>query len=108
MLYALIGVAVGILLLGTLALLVRTWSVTDQIRTAQETNAGVLEAVQDCTQPGGDCFQRGQKQTAAAVGDINRVVILAAACSVGLDPEMPVADRQAEIQTCVIDRLARD
>ena len=110
---AVVGVLVGVLIVAVLALLIRTWSVTDQIRESQQTNTGTLEAsqrtlgaVEDCTQPTGKCFLRGQKRTASAVGDINRVVILASACSVGLETGLSVEQRQAEIQQCVIDRLA--
>src|SRR5690242_12406710 len=101
------------LLVAVLVLMTRTWALTDQIRESQKTNTGTLEAtqktldaVEDCTQPTGECFRRGQKRTASAVGDINRVVILASACSVGLDTRLSVEQRQAEIQQCVIDRLA--
>lgn len=61
----------------------------------------------DCTEPEGDCYKDGQRRTAKAVGDINRVIVLAAACSVGLDQNLTVDERQTEIQSCVIDRLAR-
>jgi hypothetical protein len=64
------------------------------------------DRILDCTDPKGKCFQESQKRTANAVGDINRVVVLAAACSVGLNRHLPVAERQSRIQSCVIDRLA--
>lgn len=60
----------------------------------------------DCTEPTGDCYKDGQRRTAQAVGNINRVIVLAAACSVGLDPALDVAERQTEIQSCVIERLS--
>jgi hypothetical protein len=65
------------------------------------------ERILDCTEPDGACYKASQARTAKAVGDINRVIVLAAACSVGLDPTWTVEQRQAEIQACVIDRLAR-
>lgn len=64
------------------------------------------DRVLDCTEPTGQCYKDSQAQTAKAVGDINRVVILASACSIGLDPKMPVVARQNVIQACVIERLA--
>jgi len=110
---AVVGVLVGMLLVAVLVLMTRTWALTDQIRESQKTNTGTLEAtqktldaVEDCTQPTGECFQRGQKRTASAVGDINRVVILASACSVGLDQRLSVEERQQLISSCVINRLA--
>lgn len=110
---AVVGVLIGVLLVSVLAMLVRTFSLADSIRESQKANTGTLlssqqtlKAVEDCTQPVGDCFKRGQKATASAVGDINRVVILAAACSVGLDQRLSVAERQDVISACVIDRLS--
>lgn len=110
---AVVGVLIGVLLVSVLAMLVRTFSLADSIRESQKANTGTLlssqqtlKAVEDCTQPAGECFKRGQKATASAVGDINRVVILAAACSVGLDQRLSVAERQDVISACVIDRLS--
>jgi hypothetical protein len=57
------------------------------------------ERVLDCTSPNGKCFKRGQAATAAAVGDITQVVILAAACS-GVTP----GDVDA-ITRCVVSGL---
>lgn len=64
------------------------------------------DRILDCTEPEGTCYQDAQERTAKAVGDINRVIVLAAACSVGVPRDMTVAERQAEISSCVIDRLA--
>lgn len=112
--YVLFAVAVAVLVMGFAAMFVRQATLTAQIRDTQVTNTRaressdkVLTTIEDCTQPAGKCYQRGQKQTAAAVGDINRVVILASACSVGLDSRLSVAERQTAIQSCVIERLAR-
>jgi hypothetical protein len=64
------------------------------------------DRILDCTEPDGQCFKDSQRRTAKAVGDINRVVVLAAACSVGLSPRLEVDERQAAIQQCVIQRLS--
>jgi hypothetical protein len=61
----------------------------------------------DCTEPEGQCFKDSQERTEDAVGSINRVIVLAAACSVGVDPDWSVQRRQMEIQSCVIQRLSR-
>lgn len=83
------------------------------IRDAQVSNtrtldntALTLQLIQSCTTPGEKCYEDAQARTAKAVGDINRVVVLAAACSVGLDPQLEVPARQSAIQACVIDRLS--
>lgn len=111
---AVLGVLVGILTVCVLILLTRTSSQTSAIRATQVTNTKnghisqrTLDAILDCSTPGGKCYARSKSQYAKAVGDINRVVILASACSVGLNPHMKVADRQTAIQGCVITRLAR-
>lgn len=62
--------------------------------------------IRSCTTPGMPCFAEAQRRTAGAVANINRVIILAAACSSGLNPALPVPTKQDLIQTCVIDRLA--
>lgn len=105
---------VAVLVIGLLTLFVKMSSQTDAIRQTQQTNTETsrvsqrtLDAIESCTTPGKPCYQNGQTQTAKAVGDINRVVVLAAACSVGLDPHLSVGDRQAVISSCVITRLAR-
>lgn len=64
------------------------------------------ERILDCTDPEGVCYKDSQARTAQAVGDINRVIVLAAACSVGLDRSKSVDERQIAIQECVIERLA--
>ena len=79
----------------------------DRIRGTQKNNTELLKLVKSCTTPGQPCYERGQQQTAGAVATINRVVVLAAACSVGISPALTVVERQARIQGCVIDRLAR-
>ena len=112
--WAALYVLVAAALIAMVLVVVRTYSVTSEIRDSQVTGIqarkssdATLDAVRSCTTPGRQCYEAGKQQTAGAVANINRVVILAAACSVGLDPHMKVADRQTAIQNCVIDRLAR-
>lgn len=90
------------------------------IRNQQVQNTGVVAstnsaardarntsmAVRSCVTPGLACFERAQKQTAGAVANINRVVILAAACAVGKTGT--TSEIEDAIQSCVIDGLARE
>lgn len=69
-------------------------------------NGQIGREIRDCTQPNGRCYQRAQRRTADAVASINKVAILAAACSIGVPPTLEVTQRQVAIQQCVIDRLA--
>lgn len=86
------------------------------IRQSQVTNtttlnnsSRVLELVEDCTTPGGECYQRGRENTAGAVGDIGRVTVLAAACAASIeDANLSVPARADLIQRCIVDNLATD
>ena len=75
---------------------------TNAIRDTQRGNSEVLRLIRSCTTPGQECFERGQRQTADAVADINRVAIIAAACA-----DKPRRQSVEQIQSCVIARLAR-
>lgn len=78
----LFSVFVAILLL-TAVLLVRQTQL-DNARRAEDTRE-LAEQIKSCTTPGGECFQRGEKRTAAAVGAIGvvnkRSAAAAASCA---------------------------
>lgn len=61
---------------------------------------------QSCVIPGRACYERGQQQTAQAVGDINHVVILAAACAGNLPSGIDADKREDLITACITKRLA--
>jgi hypothetical protein len=91
-----------------------TQKLAEQVRHTQlqgtplgQQLAESADRILDCTDSTGDCYKRNQARTAQVVGDLNRVIVLAAACSVGLDPDLSVDQRQISIQGCVLDRLAR-
>lgn len=81
-------------------------SLAIQSRQRGKESQELLRTIQSCTQPSGECYQRGRRSTAQAVSNINRVVILAAACASGLPSGLSVDVRQTRIQSCVISRLA--
>lgn len=66
-----------------------------QIRATQTRNSPVLHVIQDCTQPSGACYKRGQQQTAKVVGNIgtNTAVIVVCALEVPKGTPVPVAIR---------------
>lgn len=104
---ALLGVATGALVVLVMVLLVRVADLTAQIRETQKVTAPLTEKIdktsrriRSCTTPKMPCYERSQRQTAKAVGDINEVVILAAACA----SQMPGAS-VADITRCVTDGL---
>ncbi len=54
----------------------------------------------DCTVPGGECYQEGQKRTQDVLDDIGEIIRLTVSCAdeVGTQSE-------AEIRECVLNRL---
>jgi hypothetical protein len=100
---ALAGILVGVLVVLVLAILVQTWGLVDAIRENQKINTETLRILQDCTVPENDCYERSQKRTAEAVGDINKITLYAAACA-----DRPGEQTIVEIQSCVLHRLAAE
>lgn len=108
-----VGALIGLFLMLLLANVARTGEVVSTIRETQKSNTlltkdthSTADLIESCVNPDGECYLRGQRRTASAVADINRVVILAAACASGLPADLSIAARQTRIQTCVINRLA--
>lgn len=85
---ALAWLCIGIVVIGV------TYTVF-AIRDTQTSNSPVLKStaaaaqdakraadtIQDCVEPGGKCYERGQEQTAKAVGDIGQLQVNAVACA---------------------------
>ena len=102
-----IGMGATALLLLLVFAIVTSATKSTEIRDQQQENSplientdATLERIQNCTTPGRPCYERGQRQLADAVGNVNRVVVLAAACASG-----PVTRTEADIQACVVERL---
>ena len=58
----------------------------------------------DCVQPTGKCYQDGQARTAKAIGSINEVSVLAAACAPNY-VNLPLPQRVAAIEACIKRRV---
>lgn len=107
-----VGISLALLLLVTAVIVgqIRHQQVQSN-GTLQSANAAARSAattgdeVHSCVTPGEPCYERAQRKTAGAVSNINRVVILAAACAVGRTGT--VTEIETQIQACVIDGLAR-
>lgn len=97
-----IGVLAAALVILAAFTILRSSLVLDKVRSTQIDSRETALAIKDCTTPGRPCFERGQKQTAAAVASINRVAILAAACA-----DKPQRQSVEQIQSCVIEELAK-
>lgn len=107
--WTVVGLAAGLIIVAMVVASIGGLSKSTVIREQQITNtkkiddtARILRLVRSCTTPGQPCYERGQRQTAAAVGDINQVVVLAASCA-----DKPRQQSETEIQGCIIRRLAR-
>lgn len=109
--WACIGLLIGALAIAILSVPVLTAQIrATQVQNTQKNDARdqelrvinkVARRIESCTTPNKPCWKRSQRQTAQAVGDINRVVILAAACA----SQMPGASVE-RITRCVADGRA--
>lgn len=111
--WSLLYFCVALFVLAVVAIVAQTQQTLDQVRATQLEGTPLgkqlkvsSDRILDCTDATGDCFKENQRRTAQTVGDINKVIVLAAACSVGLEQGMTVEQRQIAIQECVIERLA--
>ena len=73
------------------------------IRSNQQGGRAVVDQIKNCTTPGRPCYERGQRQTANAVADINRVTLAAATCAARRPGQTA-----PEIRACVLDLLAKE
>lgn len=87
------------------------------IRDTQKNNhqllkriAALSHSIDDCTKPGGKCFERGQRQTGKAVSSISREAIVRSACTIILSKQTTTAtqpvDLTQQIASCIKDTLA--
>lgn len=76
---------------------------SDAAKSAERTS----RRIEDCTTPGGVCFERVQKQTSGAVAGINTLTVRATAClavvlkGIPKNAKVPVDDVAEEIQRCI-------
>lgn len=78
-----------------------TETLGDAARAAEAAEKGV-DLIQDCTSPGGDCYARSQRRTAAILSDFNQAVVFAAACA-----DKRGVQGEHEIYACVVRLLAK-
>lgn len=114
-LYVSVAIGTALLVIGfayaMAALLGLTQAVRDTQLEGTPTGRKLVasaDRILDCTEPEGECFKQGQERTAKAVGDINRVIVLAAACAAGLPDGLSDNQRVIRTQQCLIDQLAMD
>jgi len=71
-----------------------------------DTAAQQRDQLADCIQPTGKCFKDGQARTGEAVGSINQVSVLAAACAPDY-VSLPLPQRTAAIRACIVRGLPK-
>lgn len=100
---ALKNLAAVSLILGVVVLLgFSAWTVTlirdtqvgsrttlQQARNAAAAAKVTADRIEDCTSPGGACFERAQRQTSGAVAGINTITVRAAACMTAILQQYP-------------------
>lgn len=74
---------------------------TETLKILARDNKATMDLVEDCTSPGGECYDRGARRTGEAVGTINQITIYAAACA-----KQPANVTVRQIQACVEELLA--
>lgn len=72
---------------------------TTAIRETQKSSRAVIEFINDCTQPTGQCYQQSQASQAAQAGEFNAAVFAAARCTV---LAIQAGDEDgSEVQECI-------
>lgn len=106
-LFILVAIAVGGACLFVLVnLAASTNDVVTSVRAKQNSNAPLLQSIQDlaeqinsCTDPEGECAKRGAKATGAAIASINQYGLYVVTCA-----DQPGQQTEVELRTCA-DRL---
>ena len=93
---AIAGLLFGIVVVGVIVTTLQTRGLVGAIRETQKNNTSTFDLLVDCTSPGGDCFEAGQKRTGEAVGGINQstadVIVAALSCQAdGITGRRPLA-----------------
>lgn len=98
--WGLMGLAGGVIVTYMIMSLAFTTITVQGIQETQKINRNTLDRLIDCTTPGMSCYQEGQRRTAEAVGNINLVIQLSAACA-----DRQGVDTYEQIVKCVSEGL---
>ena len=78
-----------------------------QAKAAATSAKATADRIEDCTTPGGECFERSQRQTSGAVAGINTITVRAQACTLAITRQIPAGTRISvdevaqEIEECI-------
>ncbi len=99
-----INLVVLVVLAGFVAMLLAIGYQNNQLaHNTSKTN----EAIEDCSTPGGACYEDGRQRTAKAIDDIVKVSIYMAECA-RLYPGESGSEYDRKLEACVFARLATD
>lgn len=108
---AMVAVVLGLLLV----LIGQVSDVIGQVRATQLEGTPTgrklvssADRILDCTDPEGDCYKENQKNTAALLGTVQRIIVLAAACAVDVTPAQSVEQREDAITLCITKQFAAE
>lgn len=107
-----IGVALTAVLVAQTVLAVQDHRRIEQNKVIQQfikdqaiQNGAVGKQIRSCTDPAGECYKRGQQQTATAVADIGNANLLIVVCALAEPKDTPVDVMVAEVSACVRAQL---
>lgn len=75
------GIAYAVVYAGAGAIVVLLVVMLIQLRHLAEKNEGSLQLIKDCTTSGGECYERGRKNTADVVEILNEFTVYVIACA---------------------------
>jgi hypothetical protein len=114
---AVVWVLIGVMAATVIALVLVAASLTAQIRQTQlegtptgKKLVAASDRILDCTDPAGgrdSCYQRNQRRTAEAVGQIGAANILTVVCALNVPNGTPLQEALDQVTQCVADRLSR-
>src|SRR5687768_2982983 len=120
-LHTIAGLATGILAVGAIFLGLKVLDLTTALRETQLTNTAKVEQdrirdartaataadaaraakrIEECTTPGRDCFEDGQRRLRGTVASINDYALAAAYCA-----DRPDAQTVVELEVCIRARI---
>lgn len=71
----------AVIMLMVLGILLQNRQKSDQSRQILRNNAVVSQQIADCTTAGGECYEQGRKQSAAAIQQLIQSNVIVAACA---------------------------
>lgn len=68
----------------------------DEVSTSVGNTNQILQYINDCTNPTGKCYKAGQANQAKVLGNVQLIIVLAAACA-----KQPENNTVTDIERCV-------